>query len=57
MYNVLRNDSFLKGGYRIGKKKTRKIYFRSQIYIKLTLSNDDDSRKHPLKYFCLKCHI
>ena len=29
---------------------------RSQIYIKLTQSNDD-SWKHPLKYFCLKCHI
>ena len=30
----------------------------SQIYIKLTRSNDDDdSRKHPLKYFCMKCHI
>ena len=47
----------LKGGYRIGKKKPRKKFLRSQIYIKLTRSNDDDSRKHPLKYFCLKCHI
>ena len=47
--------SFLSGScYRIGKKKS---CLRSQIYIKLKLSNGDDSRKHPLKYFCLKCHI
>ena len=44
----------LKERYRIGKKQKS---WRSQIYIKLTRSNDDDSRKHPLKYFCLKCHI
>ena len=34
--------------YRTGKKQKS---WRSQIYIKLTQSNeDDDSRKHPLKY-------
>jgi hypothetical protein len=44
----------LKECYRIGKKQK---LWRSQIYIKLTRSNDDDSRKHPMKYFCLKCHI
>ena len=32
-----------------------KTCLRSQIYIKLTRSND--SSKYPLKYFCLKCHI
>ena len=25
--------------------------WRSQIYVQLTWSNDDDSRKHPLEYF------
>ena len=45
--------SNLKERYRIGKKQKS---WRPQIYIKLTQSNDDDSRKHPLKYFCLKCH-
>ena len=40
--------------YRIGKKTKS---WSSQIYIKLTPSNDDDNRKHPLKYFCLKFHI
>ena len=44
----------LKEQYRIGKKQK---LWRSHIYIKLTRSNDDDSRKHPLKYFCLKLHI
>ena len=44
----------LKEHYRIGKKQK---LWRSQIYIKLTRSNDDDSWKHPLKYICLKCHI
>ena len=39
--------------YRIGKKQ--KLW--SQIYIKRTRSNDDESRKHPLKYFFLECHI
>ena len=38
-------------------KKTTKQPSRLQMYIKLTRSNDDDSRKHPLQYFCLKCHI
>ena len=36
--------------YRIGNKQKP---WRSQIYIKLTRSNNDDSRKYPLKYFCL----
>ena len=27
---------------------------RSLIYIKRTRSTDDDSRKHPLKYLCIK---
>ena len=44
----------LKEHYRIYLKKTR---LRSQVYIKPIRSNDDDSRKHPLKYICLKCHI
>ena len=44
----------LKERYRIGKKQKS---WRSQFYIKLTRSNDDDSWKHPLKYFCMKCHI
>ena len=44
----------LKERYRIGKKQKP---WRSQIYIKLTWCNDDDSRKYPLKYFCLKFHI
>ena len=44
----------LKEHYRIGKKQKS---WRSQIYIKLTRTKDDDSWKHPLKYFCLKCHI
>ena len=44
--------SKIKERYRIGKKQKS---WRSQIYIKLTRSNDD-SRKHPLKYFCLKFH-
>ena len=43
----------LKERYRIGKKRKS---WRSQIYIKLTQSNEDDSRKHPLKHFCLKLH-
>ena len=32
---------------------------RSQIYIKLTRSNDDDDerKKHPLQDFCLKCYM
>ena len=42
----------LKEHYRIGKKS-----WRSQIYIKLTRSNNGDGKKHPLKYLCLKCHI
>ena len=44
----------LKERYRIGKKQKS---WRSQIYIKHTRSNDDDSWTHPLKYFRLKCHI
>ena len=44
----------LKEHYRICKKTKS---WGSQIYIKLTRSDDDNSRKHPLKYFCLKCHI
>ena len=44
----------LKERYRINKKQKS---WRSQIYMKLTRSNDDNSRKHPLKYFRLKCHI
>ena len=47
-------DYFKKEHYRTDKKK--KTCLRSQIYIKLTKSNDDDSEQHPLKYFCLKCH-
>ena len=47
-------ENALKERYWIGKKTKS---WRSQIYIKLIRSNDDDSRKHPLKYFCLKCHI
>ena len=39
--------------FRIGRKKT---CLRSQIYTKITQSNDYDSRKHLLKYFSLKCH-
>ena len=35
----------------------KKTCLRTLIYIKLTRSNDDDSRKHPLKYFSLKFHI
>ena len=52
--------SFIRGGvalkerYIIGMKQKS---WRPQIYIKLTRSNDDDSRKHPLKYFCLKSRI
>ena len=45
----------LKKHYRIGKKKNK--LRRLQIYIKLTRSNDDESWKHPLKYFWLKCQI
>ena len=41
----------LKERYSIGKNKT---CLRSQIYIKLTRSNDNDSRKHPLKFVCMK---
>ena len=41
----------LKERYRIGLKQNS---WWSQIYIKLTSTNDDDSRKHTLKYFCLK---
>ena len=44
----------LKERYRIGKKQKS---WRSHNYIKLSRSNDDDSLIHPLKYFCLKCHI
>ena len=43
-----------KACYRIGKKQKS---WRSQINIKLTRSNDDDSWKHPLIYFCLKLHF
>ena len=47
-----------KGTLQNWSKLVKKLkLWRSQIYIKLTLSNNDDSRKHPLKYFCLKCHI
>ena len=44
----------LKDSYRIGKKQKSG---RSQVYIKLTQSNDVFSRKHLLKYFCLKFQI
>ena len=44
----------LKECYRIDKKQKS---WRSQIYIKFTRSSDDDSWKHPMKYFCLKCHF
>ena len=44
----------LKGWYRIGKTKYTST---SQIHIKLTQYNVDDRRKHPMKCFCLKCHI
>ena len=40
--------TMLKEWYRMGKK---------QELWKLTRSNDADSWKHLLKYFCLKCHI
>ena len=54
-HNFIMNlNCFLKERFRIGKKQKP---WRSQIYIKLTRSNDDDSWKHPLKYFSLKCHI
>ena len=43
----------LKERYRIGKKQKS---WRSHFYIQLRRSSDDDSRKHPLKYLCLKCH-
>ena len=44
----------LKESYRINKKQKS---WRSQINIKLTRSNDDNSWKHSLKYFGQKCHI
>ena len=49
-----RMQKTLKELYRIGKKHKS---WRSQINIKLTRSNGDDSRKHPFKYFCLKFHL
>ena len=54
LISVISILTMLKERYRIGKKQKS---WRSQIYIKLTQSNDDDSWKHPLKYICLKCHI
>ena len=54
LFPALYNTRYLKERYRISKKQKS---WRSQIYIKLTRSNDDDSWKHPLNYFCLKCHI
>ena len=66
----MRDVKFLKERYRVGKKRNREyhrftkslhclmmISWRSQLYIKLTRSNDDGSRKHLLKYFSLKFHI
>ena len=54
-FKVLTEKSPLKERYRIGKKqKNLKITDLHQTY---TRSNDDDNRKHPLKYFCLKFHI
>ena len=45
---------WLKERYRVGKKQKS---WRSQIYIKITRSNDVGSRNHPLKYFSLNFHI
>ena len=45
---------FIKERYRICKKQKS---WRSQINIKLTRFNDEYSRKHAMKYYCLKCHI
>ena len=52
-HNAFNKQYYLKEHYRIGIKQK---WWKSQLYIKLTRSNDDDSRKHPLKYVCLKCH-
>ena len=49
--SIMHGASSLEERYRIGKKQKS---WRWQIYIKLTRSKEDESRKHPLKYFCLK---